>query len=319
MNACCRCLDKVARPFVESMRRFWTAPAAPQPLAWFRIGLAGVLLAQALSLIGHMNELYGRHGIVAWSARWEQPLPGVPDLSWLESALGLVGVSAGAAVPLTVAVYAGCLVGLLLGYHTRLAAVAAWLTHTALVNSSYMSCYGADSFAQIGLFYCCWFPVGQALSLDRAAGRLPTSDVSLAFQSRLGLRVLQLHVCIIYTSSGLEKALGQQWWTGEAVWRAVMGAPLEGPFDCSFLATVPWLAKALCWMTLLLEAGVVLFVWQPCLRKLWLVGIVGMHLGIALVLGLWTFSATMIVFDIAAFGFSPRKATARIVKTNLAY
>jgi hypothetical protein len=30
-----------------------------------------------------------------------------------------------------------------------------------------------------------------------------------------------------------------------------------------------------------------------------------MHVGIALVLGLWTFSATMIVFVLAAFGVAP--------------
>lgn len=72
--------------------------------------------------------------------------------------------------------------------------------------------------------------------------------------------------------------------------------------DCSYLATVPWLAQALCWTTILLEAGCVLFVWHLRIRKLWFAGLVGMHLGIALAVNLWTFSATMVVFDIAAFG-----------------
>ena len=57
-------------------------------------------------------------------------------------------------------------------------------------------------------------------------------------------------------------------------------------------------------MTLVLEAGVFAFVWHPRLRRFWLWGIVGMHLGIALLLGLWTFAAIMIVFDVAAFGWT---------------
>jgi hypothetical protein len=44
----------------------------------------------------------------------------------------------------------------------------------------------------------------------------------------------------------VEKALGEQWWNGEAVWRAVMGAPLASPIDCTFLDTVPWLSKGMC-------------------------------------------------------------------------
>jgi hypothetical protein len=71
---------------------------------------------------------------------------------------------------------------------------------------------------------------------------------------------------------------------------------------------IPWLAQGLCWLTLLLEAGVIAFVWHPRLRRLWLVGIVGMHLNIALLMNLWTFSATMIVFDVAAFGFGRCRA-----------
>jgi hypothetical protein len=246
-----------------------------------------------------MDDLYGRHGVVDRSVMWEDPSPRVPDLAWLEEILCFVGIPARAAVPLTFAAYVGGLLALLVGYRTRLAAALTCLFHMALCSSSYMACYGIDAFAQIGLFYCIWFPVGQALSLERFPGR---AKGEATFDARLGLRVLQMHVCIAYMASGVEKALGEQWWNGEAIWRALMSAPLDGSIDCSFLATFPWLARIACWTTLLLEAGAVAFVWHPSLRKSWLVGIVGMHLGIALFLNLWTFSATMIVFDIAAFG-----------------
>ena len=281
-----------------------TKTASPRPLACFRIGLAAVLLVQALSLIGHLEELHGRHGIVEWSVMSDGGLPLIPNLEWLDKPLSLLGISESFLVPLSFALYVGSLFALLIGYRTRLAACVALLTHAALLTGSELSVYGVDRFAQIGLFYCLWFPAGHALSLDASASRVNPRP---SFEAWLGLRVLQLHVCIAYVASGVEKAMGEQWWNGEAIWRAVM-SPHDGQalIDCSFLAGVPWLAAALGWMTLLLEAGAFAFVWHSRTRLFWLVGVVGMHVGIALTLNLWIFAATMIVFDVAAFGVSPR-------------
>jgi hypothetical protein len=301
----------VCRPWqflVECLRSLCAAPVTSRPLAWFRIGLASVLLVQALSLIGHLHDLFGHHGMVAWSTAAERIPPGMPTLTWMEATLVSVGVSAASVVPLVFSGYVVGLLGLVLGCQTRPAACVAWLGHTALLTSANMATYGVDSFAQIGLFYCVCFPVGQARSLDHVwrAGSVSDRSNQPSFAAWLGLRILQLHVCIIYTASGLAKASGEQWWNGEAIWRAVMGAPLGSPIDCAFLASIPWLVQFMCWMTLLLEAGVIAFVWHPRLRRLWLVGVVGMHLGIAVLMNLWTFSATMIVFDVAAFGVAPQ-------------
>jgi hypothetical protein len=41
----------------------------------------------------------------------------------------------------------------------------------------------------------------------------------------------------------------------------------------------------------------------------WLAAIVGLHLGIALFLGLYTFAAVMIVLSVAAFGFNGNPLT----------
>jgi len=267
-------------------------------LAWFRIGLAGVLLAQAACLIGAVNDLFGQHGPGSWSLTLFDAPPQIPRVSWFEQALSIAGGSTELGAPLALGVYVASLVGLLVGYRTRQFAIIAWLTHTALMTSGQVSTYGADRFAHIGLFYCAVFPVGQTLAFDVRGSK--TAD-EFSIWSWLGLRVLQVHTCIMYTASGIEKAMGEQWWNGEAVWRAIMGAPFECSIDCSFLAYVPWLAKVAGWTTPLLEAGVVAFMWHRRLRRLWLVCIVGMHLGIAVLIGLWAFSAVMIVYDVSAF------------------
>ena len=60
---------------------------------------------------------------------------------------------------------------LLLGLRTRVAAVAAWLTHASMNVTGFLSIYGVDEFANIALFYMIWMPVGDEISLDRRTGR----------------------------------------------------------------------------------------------------------------------------------------------------
>src|SRR5262249_12827385 len=146
---------------------------------------------------------------------------------------------------------------------------------------------GAYEFAHIALFYCALFPAGHALSVDRWLGRVsgePSAD------ARLGLRLLQLHLCVVYLASGVEKATGQQWWNGEAVWRAVM-RPDFAVFDMAWLADWPWVARLACWGTLAIEIGYAVLVWPRWTRRAMALATVGLHLGIGIFLGLWSFVA----------------------------
>jgi hypothetical protein len=285
---------------------FVSAPASPLPLAVLRIGLAAVLLLQALSIAGKLSELYGEQGIIQWSIVHTLSAEGMPRIAWIAEALAPYGVSADDCVRGVFLVQVASLACLLIGWHTHLAALLAWLTHLAMTVSGNASIYGVDQFAIIGLFYCVCLPVGEVLSADRTAGRTSGEPSAAA---RLGLRLLQLHLCVVYLSSGIEKASGEQWWNGEAIWRALQW-PDMAFFNFNWLAEVPWLALLICWGTLLVEIGYAFFIWPRWTRKLCLLATVGLHVGIAATMGLVFFSAVMIVFNVAAFGFSaePRPA-----------
>jgi len=42
------------------------------------------------------------------------------------------------------------------------------------------------------------------------------------------LLLLQIHVCVIYFFSGLDKGIGTNWWNGEAIWKAVNSHDYNG-------------------------------------------------------------------------------------------
>jgi hypothetical protein len=272
--------------------QFVSAPASPAPLSVFRIGVAAVLLFEALSLSQNLLDLYGNRGIVQWQVMDSTVESFMPRLRWATDALAKVGVSDAAAVKSVFLIYVAALASLLLGYRTRAAAIVAYLGHVMMKSSAGASIYGVDVFAQIALFYCILMPVGATFSLDRSAGR-ETGEPSSA--ARLGLRVLQIHLCIMYLACGLDKSAGEDWWNGEAIWCALMRSDLCA-FNMSWLAAVPLVPRLLGLGTLLVEAGYPIFVWPRRTRTLWALATIGLHVGIAIFMGLYSFSAMMSVF-----------------------
>lgn len=261
---------------------FVAAPASPRPLAAFRIGAAAVLLLQAAMIAPQLFLFFGTRGIVQKELMDLFASPLLPRVSWISTS--------NTALLVCFAAYVAALHMLLVGWQTRFAAIAAWLLHLALKTSGNASAYGVFEFATIALFYCAVFPT--------AASGAPASP-----WSRLALRVLQIHLCVVYLSSGIEKLTGVQWRNGEAVWRAVLRPSWE-PFDLTWLAAHPWIPLLACWATLAIEIGYAFLVWPRATRKWIVLATIGMHAGIAVVLGLWSFSALMIVYNVGAFGFA---------------
>ncbi len=290
---------------LAALERFVFRPASAAPLAALRIGLALVLLAQAAMVAPVVFELYGDRGLLQGPLREALSASGLPRLGWLMDAVARLGVPAAPVVSATCAVYVASLLALLAGLRTRVAAAVAWITHLTLMTTAPGTVYGADVFANIFLFYLVWMPSGATLSLDRRRARAPGAPTPGA---RLALRVVQMHLCGTYLASGVEKACGEGWWNGEAIWRALM-LPEYRHFDFSFLAAHPWMAAAAGWAVLTVEIGYPFLMWSRRTRRPWVVATAGMHLGIALLMGLRVFGAIMIVLTVAAFGV--RAAPAR--------
>ena len=281
-----------------AVTRFFLAPAWPTPLAALRIGLALVLLVQAALIAPAFFALYERSGVLQGAVRDELARPGLPYLGWLIRTLERVGMSEPTILVSTGLVYVASLTALLLGWRTRMAALVAWFTHLTLMMTANGTNYGADNFGNIFLFYLIWIPSGAALSMDRLAGR---AALEPTWEARLALRVIQLHLCMIYLTGGLMKASGEQWWDGDAIWRSLM-LPEYRQYDFCWLADHPWVARLAGWMVILVESGYSIFIWPRRTRRIWILATVSMHLGIAVLMGLGVFGAIMIAFTVAAFG-----------------
>lgn len=292
------CTSRLAR-LNHAAKEFALAPASARPLAVLRIGLAWVLLVQALAIAPNVLDLFGPRGVVQYSLSETMVVPGVPRMSWVVQALAHVGVSEVFAVRASFLLYVAGLSALMFGWRTRLAAIVAWSMHLVVMMTQRTALYGVDDFANIALFYCMWMPVGHYWSMDVVCGRASSAP---SWEARLSLRVLQIHLCMVYLSSGIEKALQPpyQWWDGEILWRTFL-LPEYRQFDMTWLADVPWLVKMASIGALFLELGYAFLVWPLATRKVTAIATLAMHLGIAVFMGLVTFGLVMIVLSAAAW------------------
>ena len=169
---------------------------------------------------------------------------------------------------------AGC--GLVVGVASRFSAIAAWFLHLCAAKSGGFVSYGMDNFLTIGLFYLMLSPLPNRYSLDwRVRKSQPKNPQLLGFWRR----VLQLHLSIIYFFSGLTKCLGPGWWNGSSVWRALIRPPFD-IVDPEILVRWKCLFPVAGIFICLLEITYPFFIWNSKTRKIWLICICAMHIGI---------------------------------------
>lgn len=279
------------------IQQFFLQPVPLQTLGCFRIATGAFALIQLFILLPDWMWFYGPQGIIPWeisdtlSTRYT---PGMTDLSNL---LSNVHLSANNTVYLVTILYFISLIGLIAGYKTRLMGICAWIMHLLLNTTGHFTAYGVETFTHIALFYCAVLPVGCCWSVDAIKS---TSTLS-SYLITLSVRIVQVHLCIMYMASGLEKAMGQQWWTGEAIWIAMQQDQFH-QVNIDWMASVPIVPKILCIGTLVTEILYpVGMIWNKT-KKLWFVAILSMHFFIAIFLGLQLFGGLMFLLNFSIFG-----------------
>ena len=124
---------------------------------------------------------------------------------------------------------------------------------------------------------------------------MPVATVS----ANLALRLVQIHVVLIYAMAGLAKLQGPSWWTGVALWKTMTTGEFA-EFDFTWLAAWPILINVLTHSSLLLELLYPVLIWVKILRPLMLAGALMLHLGIAVVSpGLAEFALAMLTANLA--------------------
>ncbi len=105
-------------------------------------------------------------------------------------------------------------------------------------------------------------------------------------------------MCIIYFFSGIGKAQGELWWNGLAMFMATANLEYQS-VSATWLVHYRYLAFFLTHLIVFWELSYCALVWPRLTRPIVIALGVGMHLGIGLFLGMWTFGLAMIIGNMA--------------------
>jgi Vitamin K-dependent gamma-carboxylase len=291
------------RVFTERLLGFLFPAETDNWLTVLRLGLGLQTTLYSLSLRNDWNYLLGGAGEGVSSPDLAEALLSVeshfvPRLGWLVTLGTHVGLREETVISIawTCLLAAGC--GLLMGLACRFSAILVWFLHLCAAKSGEFVSYGVDNFMTIGLFYLMLSPLPDRYSLDWRLRELRPKDPQLLGFWR---RVLQLHLSLIYFFSGLTKCIGSGWWDGSNIWRALIRPPFN-IIDPEILVRWNYLFPVAGIFICLLEIGYPVLIWTNKTRKIWLVSICAMHIGIGVTMGMYLFALTMIALNVAAFG-----------------
>ena len=301
----------------DAIRRGWDAffftPADPTALGLVRIA-TGLLAFWSLLVLGlDLHDYFGSEG-------WAEPTAVRAMQHSLTWSFWFLVPDAGLR-----AAWVVCLVILALftaGLFSRVTSVLAWVIVVSTIRRVPVALYGFDQIiSPLALYLAATGAAGQSVSLDRflrrwrqarAAAKMPAaveggrrfapaepSVPTPTVSANLALRLIQLHLVLIYAMAGLGKLQGPSWWNGTALW----GTMTAGEFvvlDFTTMARWPLLINVLTHASLALELLYPILVWIPITRPLMILGAVGLHLGIAAMSpGLTEFTLAMLAANVA--------------------
>jgi hypothetical protein len=255
-----------------AVRRWLFSPLDTAPIAALRIACGLLVVGWTVSLLPDVSAFLSDDGLTRSAVHGTRGWWTV-DLVWPWAAVGLLLVAA---------------VALLVGWHTRVAAVLVWLLLIAVQRRDVYMLNSGDLLLRELAFYLALMPAGEVWSLD--ARRRGTSSPRAPW----GLRLLQVQVSLLYLFSVVAKLHGDTWQDGSAVGRAVQLADLQRFLVPQSVATSVTASALLTYGTLIVEGALVFGLWLPRFRWWVMAAGVSIHLGIEATLLIGWFSLTVL-------------------------
>lgn len=312
-----RYLRELFEVATQSWNAFFFTPADPTPVGLIRM-IVGALLFWSLLITGlDLHAFLGSH---AWAdptaVRESLAHAAGHESSWAWSFW--LWVPDAWLRPVWV-VCLGVFALFTLGVGSRVTAPLAWAIAVSTTRRSPVMLFGFDQIIPTWTLYLAVTGAsGQAISLDRLVRRFRLARAEVAHRRKDGrwtvppgvprrtvtanltLRLIQLHLVLIYGMAGLAKLRGDAWWNGYAAWGVVAAGEFRR-FDLTWIAAFPVVLNVITHAGVMLELAYPVLVWNRVCRPLMIAAMAAMHLGIELTLGLTEFGLAMLAGNLAFF------------------
>ncbi|MDZ4820931.1 MAG: HTTM domain-containing protein [Planctomycetota bacterium] len=290
------------RATISGWNRFWFTAVDPATLGLVRLLAGAMLFYTHLVWSIDLEGFFGQSGWQTPSAlvHYQESPYAWSYLFWIKSPALLWTAHIVALVILFL---------FFIGWQSRIMAVLAFVITLAYAQRVSMANFGLDNINEMLAMYLMLGPCGAAFSVDSWLKRRreqraeqgrggDASSVTPSVSGNIAIRLIQLHMCVIYLFAGLGKVMGASWWDGTAMWLSIANLEYQ-TIDATFLANWPVFLSFVAHLTVAWELSYCVLVWPRLTRPLVLALAVPLHLGIALFLGMITFGLVMLIGNLA--------------------
>ena len=190
------------------------------------------------------------------------------------------------------------LIAFTVGFKTRWTSILSYLIVVSYAHRASGALYGLDQVNGFVTLYLALGPSGALYSVDHwlqrraGQGRAP-SVLQPSVLANVAIRLMQVHLCVMYFFAGVGKLLGAAWWDGTALWGAFASYDYQ-TVDMTFLAHWPHVVNLMTHVALFWEVSYAFGVWPRLTRPIYVLMAIPVHLGIGLCMGMQTFGLAMI-------------------------
>ncbi len=292
----------------DAWNQFWFTPTSPSTLSAIRVLAGAMLLYTHLVWSLDLDSFFGPDGWLSEQLMQEVhqsandpdgPGPEVAKERLIWSHFDYIDSS-----KVRWAAHLGALTVfflLTIGLFSRTMALLAYLLAVSYANRVTPGAYfGLDKINCMLAMYLMLGPCGARYSIDRLwrLRRGAPSEVPPSTWANVAIRLIQLHMCVIYFFSGLGKLQGPTWWSGDAIWYSVANLEYQS-WDMTWIVRHQWLVNLMTHVTVFWELTYCALVW-PRLTRPWVLAMaVILHGGIIFALGMPTFGLVMLIGNLA--------------------
>jgi hypothetical protein len=299
--------------------RFWFAPSDPIALGVLRIAVGLIALYTLATYTPDLERYFGPNGLVpvgmlasleeqtrdidrqAVPGQVREAMPREYRFSYLDR------LHSGRALLTAHLVGLAVVAMFTVGLFSRLTSVASLIVFLSYLHRGPMLTAAAEPLVAILIFYLALGPSGSACSLDHwlAVRRrqneplaIGQADTIASSWATVPLRLIQVHLALIYAMMVLGKLGNDNWWSGLGIWWLIARTESR-MIDLSGLHQLPLVVSAWSYAVMLWQAMFPILIWNRLARPLLLLVNAVMWLLLAPVLGNLPLAAVMIAASLS--------------------
>lgn len=173
---------------------------------------------------------------------------------------------------------------------------AAWFFTMNVNARAGITLDGGNNLSELLLFYLMFLNT----SGRKIPATAPFAGARIA-ASNTALMVSRFQVFVVYLCVGWFKLNGGLWQNGMALYYILQSQEYSHPWIAKFIVEEPWISLVGTYFTVCFQAAFPFLVWPTRTRPWLLLAGLGLHLGIAFVMGLFTFGLIMCVSYLVFF------------------